>query len=135
MKDQLRLYNAGPMRGYDEFNFPAFREAAAWLRAQGHTVLCPAERDEAEGFDASKNSLDGFDMHEAMKADLNFVINNADGISLLPGFEDSSGAKLELASAIATGKRIFLYNPALLGDKRFIEVTGTLDVEMKVTNV
>ena len=41
------------MRGYDEFNFPAFHSGAAKLREQGHEVFNPAATDENNGFDPS----------------------------------------------------------------------------------
>ncbi len=41
-----KVYLAGPMRGLPLFNFPAFADAAAKLRAQGYDVFSPAERDE-----------------------------------------------------------------------------------------
>ena len=37
------LYIAGPMRGYPDHNFPAFRAAAAALRRAGYGVVNPAE--------------------------------------------------------------------------------------------
>lgn len=41
----MRIYIAGPMRGYPNFNFPAFDEAAARGRALGHEIISPAEID------------------------------------------------------------------------------------------
>lgn len=38
------VYIAGPMSGIEDFNRPAFHEVAQALRAEGHTVLNPAEQ-------------------------------------------------------------------------------------------
>lgn len=96
------VYVAGPMRGYDQFNFKAFDAAAERLRADGWTVLSPAEHDRQTGFDETKNSLDGFDMHAAFRWDV-LAILNADAIYMLAGWEASEGANIELAVAKAIG--------------------------------
>lgn len=95
----MRLYVAGPMRGYDLFNFPAFDAAAAQLRAAGYEVRTPAESDrEQVGFDPTANSLDGFDMADAVRRDVELILW-ADGVALLDGWERSRGATAEAAIA------------------------------------
>jgi len=42
------IYLSGPMSGLPGFNFPAFHAAAAKLRADGFTVLNPAETDNGD---------------------------------------------------------------------------------------
>lgn len=108
MKAPTSCYLAGPMRGIESFNFPAFKDAAAVLRAAGWAVLSPAEADEALGFDASKNSLDGFDMKAALLRDVRMVAE-ADAIVLLPGWRRSRGATLEDALARYLGKDRYEY--------------------------
>jgi len=39
------LYVAGPMTGIPRFNFPLFDAVSAALRAQGYTIISPAETD------------------------------------------------------------------------------------------
>lgn len=108
----MKIYLAGPMRGYPEFNFPAFRAAAAQLRAEGHTVFNPAERDtERHGTDISKGNktgsiaeaeaTHGFSLRVALGEDLDWICEHAEGIALLPGWEKSSGANAEWATAKA----------------------------------
>lgn len=46
----MKLYLAGPMRGHDNFNFPAFWDAARVLRERGHEIVSPAEIDVEEGY-------------------------------------------------------------------------------------
>lgn len=110
----MKVYVAGPMRGIPEFNFPAFYAAAAELRAQGHTVFNPAERDnDHHGTDISKGNLSGseeqaaaqhgFNLREALCSDLQFICLEADAIALLPGWENSKGAQAERATAVALG--------------------------------
>lgn len=103
------------MRGIPDFNFPAFHAATAKLRAEGHTVFNPAERDEqahGTGVNASPTgNLDdikhtGFNLREALAADAQFICLTADAVYLLPGWEKSKGANAERALAIALGLEI-----------------------------
>ena len=109
-----KVYLAGPMRGIPAFNFPAFHRAAAGLREQGYTVFSPAERDEAiygPGFTSGNLKGDneqaakehGFNIREALFADLEFICKEADAVFLLPGWENSKGANAEKATAEAIG--------------------------------
>ena len=108
------VYIAGPMRGIPEFNFPAFRAAAAKLRAEGHEVFNPAERDvERHGTDISKGNTagceeqaakeHGFDLRTALGEDLAWICAKAEAIALLPGWRNSKGATAEHAVAVALG--------------------------------
>lgn len=110
----MKIYLAGPMRGYPEFNFPAFHAAAKKLRDEGHFVFSPAEKDiEHHGKDISQNnptgSLElattthGFSLRRALADDTQWICLEAEGIALLPGWEGSLGAKAELALAYALG--------------------------------
>jgi hypothetical protein len=106
-----KIYVAGPMRGYPEFNFPAFRAAAKLLREQGYTVFSPAERDEeVHGEEFASNfptgSLEdatnqGFSLRRALYDDLAFITREADAIYMLKGWEKSAGAQAEWATARA----------------------------------
>lgn len=108
----MKIYVAGPMRGLPEFNFPAFHEAARRLRAKGHEVFNPAERDIARhGLDISKGNMagceklaaeqHGFNIREALADDLDFICRQADAVALLPGWQESRGALAEVHAARA----------------------------------
>jgi hypothetical protein len=111
----MKIYLAGPMRGYPEFNFPAFHAAAAELRAQGHLVFNPAERDierhggvdiskgNATGDEAAAARVHGFDLRVALIEDLGFICSQAEAIALLPGWSYSKGAVAEYSTAVALG--------------------------------
>lgn len=104
----MRVYVAGPMRGRPEWNFPAFTAAAERLRAAGHDVVSPAEHDLEMGFDPTgmtghEDLSDlGFDLRKALVWDLEQV-SESDGVFLLPGWEQSAGARAEHALAVALG--------------------------------
>lgn len=104
----MNVYLAGPMRGYAEFNFPAFHAAAEELRSFKYNVFSPAERDNNIGFDPSGMKGDhaelepaGFDLRDALGADLSYICSDADAVVVLPGWEKSSGAQAEVATAKA----------------------------------
>lgn len=113
----MRVYLAGPMRGIPYFNFPAFNQAAAQLRAAGYEVFSPAERDnEAHGTDISAGNATGdeeqaardhgFNLKQALLDDITYICLHADTIALLPGWENSRGAKAEKAVAEALGHAV-----------------------------
>ena len=114
----MRVYIAGPMRHIKDFNFPAFHEAADVMRKKGHTVFNPAERDikqHGEGIEKSPTGnlktaeKKGFNLREALAADLKWVCLKADAVVLLPGWENSKGAQAEKATAEALGLEVKYY--------------------------
>lgn len=107
------IYLAGPMTGIPDFNFPAFKLAAATLRALGFEVFNPAEFDEAEGFfpgtDIEVASVTPGAKQSYMARDFPFVLA-ADAIVLLDGWETSSGCAAELFVARVVGKAIYAFD-------------------------
>jgi hypothetical protein len=82
----MKIYIAGPMTGFHEFNRPAFHEAAAVLKSDGHIVLNPATLP------------DGLSQFEYMDICL-AMLRCAHAIYLLQGWELSAGARAEQALA------------------------------------
>lgn len=117
-----RIYLFGPMRGYPDWNFPAFIAAAAQLRELGHEVFSPAERDLADGFDGRGSGTDaeldgkGFDLRAAMTADLTWIASVAEVLVGLPGWQRSSGALAEVCLAWALHIPVHELDPFRAGD-------------------
>lgn len=117
----MKLYLAGPMRGKPFFNFPEFDKAAEALRKAGHEVFNPAERDRSAHGDIASTNVKGdeneatkeygFNLREALAADMKFICEEAEGIALLPGWELSKGALAELATSRALSIKIFVIYP------------------------
>lgn len=89
------IYISGPMTGMPENNFPAFHAAAAMLRGQGHDVRNPAEVGEEPGKT----------WEDYMRKDLRLLCD-CDAIFLLPRWERSKGAHLELHIAHRLGMEV-----------------------------
>ncbi len=138
-------YLAGPMSGYPEYNFPAFEKAADVLRKRRvngyaiYDVLSPVDITRAlwkerynREFNPMKDKAEWGDpiVAEMLKRDLAAVFE-ADGIVLLPGWEQSKGANIELAVAKQVGKMILTYNPAT----QQIKVVAPNDVTPKRTEL
>ena len=87
------LFLAGPMTGLPEFNHPAFHAAPAQLRAAGYTVVNPAEN----GIDRDESWL----VH--MRRDIIDMMTRCNAVATLPGWQNSRGAKAEIALAVALG--------------------------------
>ena len=85
-----RLYLAGPMAGCPEHNFPLFNRVAKLFRDRGHRIFNPAENK-----DGGLRRARAF----YMRLDLP-VLMASDGVVVLPGWERSRGASLEVWIAI-----------------------------------
>lgn len=81
-----RVYVSGPMTGIPQHNFPAFNSASALLRDKGYQVVNPAEI----------NPHPGKDSWERCRRNDIRALCECDAIALLPGWESSKGAHLEV---------------------------------------
>ncbi len=113
--EPMSIYIAGPMRGYPLFNFPAFDEARDRLTQDGWAPISPADLDrEAEGmekddyYESDWNPDPAF-LRQAMERDVAAIVDKAEALCLLPGWEKSHGAKAELALAQWKNIPVFLY--------------------------
>lgn len=100
-----RIYIAGPMTGVPRFNRPKFEEAARILRAHGWTVESPVEIAAAFGSDNTIVTTPGM-LDAVIEAELMKALAKCDAIYLLPGWEDSRGAKRELWLALEKGLEV-----------------------------
>lgn len=99
----MKLYIAGPMRGYPQSNFIAFDLAAKILEGLGHTPINPADHDRTLGFDGEHGDVD---MRSVVAWDLSQVAMS-DGLVVLAGWENSTGAKVEVRTALWLGLPIY----------------------------
>ena len=103
----MKIYIAGPMRGYPNDNHAAFDAAEETLRAAGHSPVSPAylARALGKGPDTDYESSTAY-MKQVMIIDA-VVICNCDAIAVLPGWEKSRGATMEVALAQSIGLPIY----------------------------
>lgn len=102
-----KVYLAGPMSGYPQFNFPLFYKAAEQLRADGWDIVSPAELDAstdpqipktalASATGSHKDLVPGHTWGSLLARDVKMLADDGiDGIMFLPDWEKSRGARLE----------------------------------------
>jgi hypothetical protein len=90
-----RVYVAGPMTGLKDFNYPAFNAVADKLRTKGYEVENPADH----------GTVEGADWADYMAYDLT-RLGLCGMIALLPDWENSKGARLEVHIAEQLGMAI-----------------------------
>lgn len=101
-----KAYVGGPMRGYPEYNFPAFDAARDSLHQRGWDIISPADMDRAHGLDpkdpateAIVNAWTRDDWKRVIARDVESILSldpeRGDALALLPGWEKSTGAVAE----------------------------------------
>ena len=89
----MKVYIAGPMTGLPQFNHPAFLQAAMNLSFEKHVPLNPAILP------------DGLSEADYMAVGLT-MLQRADAIYLLTGWQFSAGARAEHALALKLGLEV-----------------------------
>lgn len=125
-KSASSCYLAGPMRGIVDYNYPAFMDATAKLRAAGWKVYNPAEMDIKEDKeDYQARTLIEQKLYDSAAAarkfaarDIEVIIGKlraekGDAIVMLDGWEDSEGATTERSVAIWVKLRVLKLATAL----------------------
>jgi hypothetical protein len=107
------------MTGIPYFNFPKFDRIAAELRAKGHTVFNPADKDrERHGCDVSIGNHTGdpaqaarehgLTISVALADDLEYITKGGcEAIYFMSGWENSNGALAEFFTARACKRKFF----------------------------
>lgn len=95
-----RIYLSGPMSGLPDHNYPAFNEVEKVLTSYGWEVVNPAS-----------NFNGATDRHRAdyMRLDFTHVLS-VDTLFVLPGWEKSRGARVEVLMAQELGIPVYYHD-------------------------
>jgi hypothetical protein len=93
----MKVYIAGPMTGLPQHNFKAFDAAKRQLKRQGHKVVSPADIDRMFGITGRERPEDlaAAMLQRVMLVELR-AIGRCDALTLLPGWQRSKGAAIEI---------------------------------------
>lgn len=100
----MRLYIAGPMTGYENYNFDEFNRVSKILSGMGHEVYNPAT-----SFEGRQDLPYDLYLRHALS-----MVTMVEGVVLLTGWGDSKGALTEVHAALSCELNLFfLYGNAV----------------------
>ena len=123
------VYLSGAMTGIEDHGLTMFGHARGVLRGEGYTVLCPSEASLAQ------NTVEVRTREFHLRRDISMVLL-ADQVCVLPGWEVSKGAAIEVCLAVAIGipvwefdTREFIHEAVLetMDPRRFIVPVDFMD--------
>lgn len=117
------IYIAGPMRGYPRYNFDAFFNAERLVSQMGFIPINPARIDMEHGFDPTtpEDRLTPAMMAEFIARDVDAILNKADAIYMMKGWEMSRGATAEYHLARWKGIEAFYEEPQPANSEDILE--------------
>lgn len=112
----MKIYLAGPMTGIEDWNFPAFfkLEEDILKFAPETLVINPAHNDGPtyeQALESANSKRYSWDWY--MRRDLKHVLE-ADALCVLPGWQNSKGASLEVHVANSLGLPIYVFQDGRL---------------------
>jgi hypothetical protein len=124
-------YIAGPMRAKPKLNFPQFDEVRDALKSRGFNVISPADIDREFGItddilpdsvEQCQEFCDNVDTRDVARRDLLSIIDDCDGIVMLPEWDISKGAIAEKSVAEWLGLKVILAKEDFHGNWHFLQV-------------
>lgn len=123
-----KYYLAGPMSGIPQYNFPKFERIAKELRQAGYEIISPAELDSdairTEALASDDGKIDGQlpvdnktlkiggeTWGQILGRDVRVIADEADGVVVMDGWENSKGARLEVFVANLGKRQLMVYDP------------------------
>jgi hypothetical protein len=116
-----KIYISGPMTGFPDYNYPAFFEAESRLQflLQNATVLNPARIDDNEEVKFQHDRI--YYIRKSIE-----LILEATHVYVLPGWEKSEGAKLEIAIGKELGLTFIGENVDVVEEENIFELAQKL---------
>lgn len=117
LPEDFPVYLAGPMTGCPHFNQAAFDSAGDMMAVDwGMVVFNPANNSGfrklaaviPDGDERKAIEQFGFNRRLAISNGLQWICSRAQGIAMLPGWQQSTGAVAEYSAAIACGLIVFV---------------------------
>lgn len=104
--DKLKIYIAGPMRGYPNNNHAEFDRAEEHLlKKEIYIPINPARIDREAGVNPA-DDMTKLELRDALKRDFDLIFD-CHAMYMLSGWGRSDGARAEHALAIAMGMGIY----------------------------
>ena len=121
---RISVYLGSPMRGFAGNNHELLHEVSRELVSSNVGVFNPARDDEEHGLDP-EHALSGGERRAAIERD-SVALTSADAAVFLPNWEQSAGAKGEVATALSIGIPLFEFD---LGTR----IVHPMDVRISIT--
>lgn len=112
------IYLSGPMTGLPNRNAETFNRWARYLRDRGHQVISPVEND-----GGSTDKPRSF----YMELDINSLLMS-NVVVLLPNWQYSRGAKLEVAIAQEIGRKLYTIDEFIKPNSQQTDPDVTINV-------
>lgn len=108
----MKFYISGPMTGLPDFNYPAFFAAEDQLRSLGYLGVNPAHNDGLTLTEAISRAHELASEEKAwewyLRRDIPRLIDS-DAVLLLPGWQKSRGANLQVIIATSIGIPLYVF--------------------------
>ena len=134
---KFKIYLAGPMTAYGNYNFPLFDYVTEKLRATGHCeVFSPAEHARKELGELEiiqkmdKAELEYAIRHYLFPDQVSWICTQADAMLMLPGWQQSTGAKIEREIALYFHKTVRESDTILLIDEQDARHLGAIALDL-----